>query len=71
MTEIHSLKINIPPNAQGSNTDSESEARILTQEKVDEQFKIYITHLTKQLGDLTRLTQGMSSVHRLNFLPKD
>ena len=53
-------------NADRSNTESESEARILTQIEVDEQIKTNIATLTKHLEDLTRLMQGMSSVHRQN-----
>ena len=54
-------------NAHGSKADSESGARILTQEEVDEQIKNKINPLTRQLEDLTRLIEGMSTAHRQNF----
>ena len=53
-------------NAHRGNTESESEARILTKED-DEPIWTYITPLIKQLEDVTRLIQGVSSVHRKTF----
>ena len=50
-----------------SNTNFEFEARILTQEEVDEQGRTYFAPLTKLLEDLTRLIQGMSSIHQINL----
>ena len=52
--------------ARRYNSDSESEARILSQEAVDEQIKSYSAPLTKQLEGLT---QGMSDAHQVIFLP--
>ena len=45
----------------------ESEARILTQEEVDEHIKIFIAPVTRQLEDLTRLIQVSSTAHRPNL----
>ena len=56
-------------NTRRGNTDSASEARILTQEEVDEQIKTYNAPLTKQLEDLTQLLQGMSSAYQTNLFP--
>ena len=53
--------------AHKDNVSIVSEARILTQEEIDDQIKIYITSLTKQLENLTRLIQGMSTAHRPNL----
>ena len=66
-TETDSSGTNIPLNAHESNRDSESEVRMLTQEEADEQIKTYVASLAKQLEDLTRLMQEMSSVHRQNL----
>ena len=57
-------------NARTSNTDSESRLRILKLEEVDEKIKTYIAPLIKKLQDLTRLIQGMSSVHRQSLSPR-
>ena len=53
-------------NNHRGNTDSDSEARIMTQEEVNEQIKNYTANLTVQLEDLTRLRQGMSRTHQKN-----
>ena len=55
--------------AYESNTDTECETRIVTQEEVDEQIRNYNVSLTRQLDDLTRLIQGMSTAHRANLPP--
>ena len=52
--------------AHRSNTDSDCEIQASAQEEVDEQFKNYIAHLTKQLEDLTRLIQGSWHGHQVN-----
>ena len=46
------------------------ETRILTQGEVDEQISSYIASLTRQLEDLTRLIQGMSTARGPNFSPR-
>ena len=56
--------------AYGSNTNTESETRILTQEDIDEQIRNYIVPLTRQQKDLTRLSQGMSTAHRRKLYPR-
>ena len=70
MTETESSEISALLNAHWDTTEFESEARMLTQEGVGEQINTYIAPLTKHLEDFTRLTQGMSSVHRKNFSPR-
>ena len=71
ITETDSIDINKPLNAHVSNTGSESEARILTQEEVGEHIRTYVAHLTKQLEKLTRLIQELLSVvHRQNLCPR-
>ena len=45
---------------QEDDVNSETEARTLTQEDVNEQVNFYIAQLTKQLEDFTRLIQGLS-----------
>ena len=57
-------------NAHRGNGGFEFEAQIPTQEEGDEKNKTYITTLTKQPEDLTRLIQGMSSVHQTNVSPR-
>ena len=57
-------------NAHRDNVDSQSKARILTKEEVHEYIETYITSLTKQLEDLTRLIQGMSSVDQAKLSPR-
>ena len=60
-------KTNVALNALFANTYCESEERILTQRKVDEQIETYIARLTKQLEDLTRLIHGMPNLYRHNL----
>ena len=55
---IESEKKNNFPNAHKNNSDWKSKSHTSTQEAVDEQFKNYITPLSKQLEDLTRLIKG-------------
>ena len=50
--------------------NSETEARILTHDDVNEQIRSYIALLTKQLEDLTRLLQGMLSTQQRNAYPR-
>ena len=50
--------------------DIEYETRILTQEEVNEQIKNYSAIVTRQLEDLTRMIQGMSTSHWPNFSPR-
>ena len=69
MTGIHSSETNNILNAHGSNADTESEPRMLTQEEV-EQMRTCIAVLTKQLEDLARLIRGILSVHRQKFSPR-
>ena len=70
VTETNSSESNDFLNALRGNADSESEARILTQEKVDEQIRTYCALLIRQLEDLNRLIQRMSSVHQQNLSSK-
>ena len=67
MTDINSSKNNDLLNAHSSSLEFDSEPHILTQEAVVEEMKNYITPLTKQLEDLTRLVQGMSRGHQVNL----
>ena len=55
MSENYSSEANPIKNAHESNTDTEYETRIWTQEKVDEQIRKYIVPFTRELEDLTRL----------------
>ena len=48
-------------NAPGRNARDELEVHALTQEEVNEQVRNHIGPLTKQLQDLTRLIQGMTT----------
>ena len=50
-----------------NDVNSKSKARILTHEDVNEQMKIYIFLLNKQLEDLTGLIQRMSSAQQPVF----
>ena len=68
MADDNSSDFGVPQNDYIGNTDFEPEARILTQEELDEQIETYIAPLIKQLNDLTRLIQGMSSVHPQNLI---
>ena len=70
ITETDSIDVNKPLNTHVSNTCSESEARILTQEEVGEHIRTYVAHLTKQLENLIRLIQGLLSVHWQNLSPR-
>ena len=51
-------------NAQESYTDIKCERRIFTQEDVNEEIKTYIALLTRQLLNLTRLIEGLSTARR-------
>ena len=42
----------------------------LTQEAVNEQIRGFIAPLTRQLGELTRLVQGMTTSRHPNFYPR-
>ena len=70
MTGINSFETSSLLNSYRSNADSESEARILIQEEVNEQIKSYIIPLNKQLEDLTWLIQGISSAHERILSPR-
>ena len=72
------IPIRVKTVAQGNNAalgthendvKSESQTPILTRDEVDGQGRSYIAPLTKQLEDLTRLMQGMSSTQQLKFSP--
>ena len=69
MTGINSSENNDLLNAHWSNLEFDSEPHILTQEAVVEEIKNYITPLTEQLEDLTRLVHGMSRGHQVNLPP--
>ena len=58
-------------NGNKSKTDIESGTLILTQEEGDLQIGKYIALLTRQLEDVTRLSQGMSTAHLPNFSPRE
>ena len=55
---------------QEDDVNSETEARILSQEDVNKQIQSYIAPLTKQLEDLTQLLQGLTSIQEPNFYQK-
>ena len=54
--------------AHETNTDTEFETRILTQEEVHEQIKSYIAALTRQLEELIRLIHARSTADPPYFL---
>ena len=56
--------------AHECNRDTESKKRILTQEEVDKHVKIYIGPLIRQLEDLTRFIQEVSTAYRANLFPR-
>ena len=64
LSESNSSETKPIMNAHLDDIKNESEARIPTQEEVDEQIRNVINPLNKQLEDLTQLTQGMSTAHR-------
>ena len=70
MSEKDSSESNPFKSAHQSNTDTDSETRILTQGEVDDQIRNYIAPLTRQLEKLIRLIQEMSTAHRPNRSPK-
>ena len=57
-------------NAHESNTDNDSETCTLTQEVVHELIGNYIAHFTRQLKDLTRLIEEISTAHPPNLCPR-
>ena len=57
-------------NTHENHTDNKSQTRFLTQEEVDKQIRYYIAPLTRQLQDLARLIQRMSTAHRPNLSPR-
>ena len=56
--------------AHEDKVNNDSEATILTQEEVDEHIINCFTPLNKQLGDLTRLIQEMSTAHGPSHSPR-
>ena len=70
MSESKSSEINPIMSAHENYVRKKSEARILTQEKIDEQIKNYIALLTRRLEDLIWLIQRMSTAHRPNFFAR-
>ena len=68
--ETDSSGSNDPMNAHESNTDSESQVRMLTQKEADDEIENYVSPLAKQLENLTQLIQDTLSVHRQNFSPR-
>ena len=74
-TTVSTIMTNSPEsspvtNASECKVEDEPEARILTQVEVIEQIRFHIAPLTKQLEDLTRLIQGMSTAQQLNSYPR-
>ena len=53
--------------AHESNTNTDSETRILAEIEVDEQIRNYIAPSARQLEDLTRLIRTMLTARRSNI----
>ena len=66
MSANYSSETNHIMSAHENNFDNESETRILTQDKMEEQMGNYMAPLTRQLEDLNRLIKGMFTVQRQN-----
>ena len=57
--------------SSSENVEGESpEIQTLTQEAVNEQIRRFIAHLTRQLEELTRMVQGISTSRRPNSYPR-
>ena len=70
MNETNSYETNDLLTAHRGNADSESEARILIQQKVMNSLGATSLPGPDSLENLTRLIQGMSSVHQQNLSPR-
>ena len=67
----HSSSEEIANWSSSENVDGEKpEIQTLTQKAVNEQIRGFITPLTRQLDELTRLVQGMSTSRHPNSYPK-
>ena len=69
MTETNNIENIEFHKTHRTNSDSECELHILTQEAVDEHYKNYPAPLTKQLEQLTLLIHGMSRANEVNAPP--
>ena len=70
MSGSHNSETHTIMNAHENGVNNKPEALILTQKEVDEQIRNCIAPLTKQLEDLTRPIQGMSTAHRPSLSPR-
>ena len=61
MSKINSTGSSPIVNASERNVEIETEVRVLTQEKVIEQIRNHIAPMNKQLEDLTRLIQEITT----------
>ena len=70
MSENNSTESSPVRNAPECNVEDEPEVYILTQEDVNEQIGSHIAPLTKQLEDMTRLIQGMTTAQNPTSHPR-
>ena len=65
-SQIQSTIINLRFNSSGEVEGEVSEFQTLTQEAVGKQIRVFVASLTRQLDELTRLVQGMTTSRHPN-----
>ena len=70
MSENGSIEENVTGNSSENVGGEVSEVQTLTEEAVNEQIKRFIAPLIRQLGELTRLVQGMVTTPHPSHYPR-
>ena len=70
MNESNSSDTSLILSADQNNVNNDSESRVHRQEEFYRKVWNYTARLTKQLVDLSRLIQRLSTSHRPNFSPR-
>ena len=70
MSKNSSSEGSLAVNSHDSSENEGAEIRASTQKKVNEQIKSFFAPLTRQLEDLTRLIQGITTGWHPNYHPR-